>query len=280
MEKVQSTLTRLRQPPQHIKAASCYEPGGEARAYNECRIFNEQPGKLQGYDCPKCKNKGVIYEPRKNELYGYWEPVAVACGCAKIREELKRRQQSGLRKLMLKYTFDTYKTWDGWQHHILTEAHRYANSLGGWFFIGGQVGCGKTHICTAIVNQLMERGKAARYMIWNEEITNIKQNVNDAAVYETLISSLKKAEILYIDDFFKTGSRSVTAADVAATFKIINHRYNEELPTIISSELSIAEIIGIDEALGSRIAEMTGGREIFISADPRKNYRYRNAKRA
>lgn len=180
---------------------------------------------------------------------------------------------------MMKYTFDTYKAWEPWQHHILAEAHAYANNPHGCFFIGGQVGCGKSHICTAIVNQLMSSGRAARYMIWNDEITSIKQAVNDAEIYEGLMIAVKKADILYIDDFFKVSRGcSVTSADINATFKIINYRYNEDLPTIISSELSIAEIIGIDEALGSRIAEMTRGREIYISTDPSKNYRFRNAR--
>ena len=68
--------------------------------------------------------------------------------------------------------------------------------------------------------------------------------------------------------------RSVSNADVNTTFKIINHRYNEQLPTIVSSELSINEISAIDEALGSRIAEMTRTHKMYISKDKNKNQRF------
>lgn len=115
-------------------------------------------------------------------------------------------------------------------------------------------------------------------MLWQDDITKIKQVINDGEVYEALINSYKTAEILYIDDFFKTRRGDfVSTADVNATFKIINYRYNEELPTIISSELSIMDIAEIDEALGSRIAEMSN-HKIFIEKDIRKNYRFRDKK--
>lgn len=257
-------------------AAKSCDPSSKEYIERDCEISNSSEGNLTGYDCPKCKNKGVVYEPRYNDYHGYWTTVAVKCGCMPIREELLRREKSGLKKLFNKYTFKNYKTFEQWQHEILREAHAYANHPEGWFYIGGQPGCGKTHICTAIVNDLIKKGRAARYMIWQDEITNIKQHINEAEIYDGLINPLKKADVLYIDDFFKVGKGAlVTAADVNATFKIINYRYNEDLPTIISSELSVAQIFKVDEALGSRIAEMTKGRELYVSPGPTRNYRTR-----
>lgn len=84
-------------------------------------------------------------------------------------------------------------------------------------------------------------------MLWQDDITTIKQVVNDCETYETLMNCFKKSPILYIDDFFKTRTgNTVSPADINATFKIVNYRYNENLPTIISSELSIHEISEID----------------------------------
>lgn len=188
-----------------------------------------------------------------------------------IRQELERRERSGLGELLDK-TFDNYEVLFPWQKHIVKEACDYVRNPDHWFYIGGQPGCGKTHICIAIVNALIKRGKCARYMVWDEEIDTIKQSSTDAAAYEKLMNGIKKAEVLYIDDFFK--SKSITNADINTTFKILNYRYNGRLPTIISSELSIKEVGRIDEALGSRIAEMVKGRDIHIDSDPNKNYRY------
>jgi hypothetical protein len=112
-------------------------------------------------------------------------------------------------------------------------------------------------------------------MLWGDDITAIKQAVTNAEQYEKLMSNVKNAGVLYIDDFFKTRSgEGISNADVNTTFKIINHRYNEQLPTVISSELSINEIATIDEALGSRIAEMTRTHKIYISKDKNKNQRF------
>ena len=61
----------------------------------------------------------------------------------------------------------------------------------------------KTHICTAIVGALLKKGKAPKYMLWQDDITKIKQASSNLEVYEALINSYKQAEILYIDDFLK-----------------------------------------------------------------------------
>lgn len=245
--------------------------GNKESTERECTIMNSTEGSLTGYDCPKCKNKGVVYEPRFNEYHKYWYSVAVECECKPIRAEIRRRSKSGLNRLLEKYTFDSYYADNEWQKQIAKRACDFVRNPDGWFFIGGQVGCGKTHICTAIVNALIARGKAARYMIWAEEISRLKQFFTESEKYNTLMNALKQAEILYIDDFFKT--KNPTASDIDNTFKIINHRYNEDLPTIISSELSVSQILRIDEALGSRIAEKAAGNVIYIAADNDKNMR-------
>ena len=285
MDHIQAVLSRILSPE---KVAELSE---QAKKYSELspkekveeavRVSNELEGKLSGYECTKCKNKGYIYKVEEREdVYGksHYAEVACRCECMRVREELRRIHNSGLSKLLKRYTFQTYKATENWQKYVLKEACEFAKEPDGWLFYGGQPGCGKTHICTAIVSWLLKQGKAAKYMLWQDDITKIKQAVNDGEVYEAIVNSYKTAEILYIDDFFKTRRGDfVSTADVNATFKIINYRYNEELPTIISSELSIQQIVEIDEALGSRIAELAN-HKVFIEKDPRKNYRFRDKK--
>lgn len=249
------------------------------KADKEAEIFNQLVGKLTDYDCPKCKNKGLIYKAvERTDVFGSrrCEVVSAECECMKVRNEIRRIKQSGISRLIQKNTFDNYRTVDDWQHYIMITARRYVNNPEGWFYIGGQPGCGKTHICTAIVGELLKQGKEAKYMLWQDDITTLKQVVNDNSAYDSLIGQFKKAEILYIDDFFKARQgNKVSAADINMTFKIINYRYNEGLNTIISSELSVFDIAEIDEALGSRIAEMCRENVIFIKPDRFKNYRYK-----
>lgn len=281
MDPIQSIISRILSPQraeeiiQRAKKSSEQTP--RERAEQEAKVFNSTIGKLTGYDCEKCKNRGYIYIVKEDEdPFGQqtFHVVACKCDCLKIRDEVHRMQNSGLQKLLKRYTFDSYKVTSEWQEFVLREACEYVRTCKGWFFFGGQPGCGKTHLCTAMVGKLIRNGNAAKYMLWQDDITKIKQVSNNAEVYETLINSYKQAEVLYIDDFFKTRRGDfVSTADVNATFKIINYRYNEELPTIITSELSLEQISLIDEALGSRIAEMAE-HKIFIKPDKFKNYRF------
>lgn len=281
MDSIQSIMSRILSPQraeeiiQRAKKSSEQTP--RERAEQEAKVFNSTPGKLTGYECEKCQNRGYNYIVKEEEdPFGKhkFNVVARKCECLKIRDEVRRMQNSGLQKLLKRYTFESYKVTSEWQDYVLREAYEYVRNCNGWFFYGGQPGCGKTHLCTAMVGKLIRNGKAAKYMLWQDDITKIKQVSNYAEVYETLINSYKQAEILYIDDFFKTRRGDfVSTADVNATFKIINYRYNEELPTIITSELSLEQISQIDEALGSRIAEMAE-QKIFIKPDKNKNYRF------
>lgn len=262
---------------QRRERLSSDELSDEEKAKRDVDVFNSLKGKLEGYNCDICKNKGVVYSVKKTDFCGIkrYETVSCECSCMKVRAEINRIKKSGISKLMQRYNFESFRTENDWQKYIKEKAIEYAQNPTDWFFIGGQSGCGKTHICTAIVGSLLEQGKSARYMLWGDEITAIKQSVTNSGQYERLTNSLKNAEILYIDDFFKTrAGDSVSNADVNTTFKIINHRYNEQLPTLISSELSIKEIAGIDEALGGRISEMTRAHGIYISKDMRKNQRF------
>lgn len=243
----------------------------------EVNILNAQTGRLADYNCEKCKNKGAIYSVAKRDFCGTetYEAVSRPCECLKVRAEIKRIKKSGLSKLIERYSFETYLENSEWQAYIKKCAKDYSNNPQGWFFIGGQSGCGKTHICTAIIGLLLKQGRSARYMLWGDDITAIKQAVTDFEKYEALMNNIKNADVLYIDDFFKTRNcEGISNADVNTTFKIINYRYNEQLPTVISSELSVNEISAIDEALGSRIAEMAKTHKIYISKDKNKNQRF------
>lgn len=221
----------------------------EERLQRSVDGYNQTKGVLTGYDCANCKNRGhiaVIVE-------GY--EAMRECSCMEIRRSLQRIAKSGLSGSIHECTFDSYVVREEWQRRIKTLAERFTESEDAtWFYIGGQVGCGKTHICTAIVGKLLNAGKAAHYMLWRDESVRLKAIVNNDEEYEKVITPLKSIEILYIDDFFK-GERGKppTTADINLAFELLNYRYNNRnLITIISSERSVEELVDVDEAVGSR----------------------------
>lgn len=229
--------------------------------------YNAEPGNLTGYDCQKCLNKGHMLAV----VNGY--ETYMECSCLEIRRSLRLIEESGIKSMMEDCTFDNFIVSNKWQQNLYDLAKEYAANPCGWFFIGGQVGAGKTHLCTAIVGSLLKSGIRSKYCLWRDESTRLKGLVNETE-YGSEIAKYKLTECLYIDDLFKTKKGAdVTPADVNLAFEILNYRYNNEMLTVISSEKTMEEILEIDQGIGSRIFQMSQDFSMNIAADPAKNYR-------
>lgn len=242
----------------------------ETYAQRDCDNYNQSMGTLEGYDCPECKNRGRMMVVRD----GY--PIVKYCKCMEIRNTMQRLKSSGLKDLIENYTFERFKVQSEWQRKAKAKAIEFLKDHENkWFFMGGQVGCGKTHLCTALVLEFIKAGNAAHYMLWRDEIVPLKASIMDEEAYEKAVRKLKEIKVLYIDDFFKTErGKTPTTSEINITFEILNYRYNNrDLVTIISSEWLIDDIIGIDEAVGSRIYERSIRHCLVIPYDNSKNYR-------
>ena len=225
--------------------------------------YNNEQGDMEGYDCPICKNKGMVAFLKDGQDY-YRN-----CTCLDIRKANKMQAASGLEMLLAKHTFDNYKATEQWQQYTLDKAKEFADKKDGWFFLGGRSGTGKTHICTAIIGQLLKEGTACKYMLWRDEARELKAKVNEPE-YDQLIKPLKQTKVLYIDDFLKGG---ISQGDINLAFEILNYRYLNGLMTIISSELLLKDILEIDEAIGGRIYQSS--MNYLIQIKNGANYRLR-----
>ena len=220
------------------------------------------------YNCPICQDTGLVREVIDGVEY------FKHCKCTIEKNNKRRIVNSGLSNVLEKYTFDNYITKDKWQAAIKQKAIEYSKNPQGWFFIGGQSGSGKSHICTAICAELL-KNRPVIYMSWVEENTKLKALRNNEELYEQKINLYKRIDVLYIDDFFKTqqGGKA-TAADVMTAYELLNYRYLQKAgTTVISSELSCDEIMEIDGATGGRIYEKTKGNMIYLGKGKDKNYR-------
>ena len=154
----------------------------------------------------------------------------------------------------------------------------YTKEPNGWFFMGGQPGCGKSHLGAAICRHFLLDGRAVVYMSWLDDAAQLKSRKNEAN-YGELIGRYKEADVLYIDDLFKADERDgvkqpPSGADIRLAFEIVNYRYNNpDLLTIVSSEYYAGQLLDIDEAVGSRIIEKSAGNSFNISRDRSRNYR-------
>lgn len=222
--------------------------------------------------CELCGDAGGHEEV--DGIYTRWVP----CECSGKKRAQRVMESSGLADRMQSCSFATFRTKIRWQQDIKRLAQRYVDEGSGWFYIGGQVGSGKTHLCIAIVNDLIwERRCHAKYMVWPEAVDSIKGNAEDSA---RTIKQYFDVPVLYIDDFLKSprseGEKPAapTEGELRAAFKIINHRYNQnDLITIFSSEHLLGEVTAFDNGIGGRISERCGAFKLDVSRDARKNVR-------
>ena len=239
-----------------------------------CDWYNATPGPddYQYINCDKCKNKGYIATLNSEGV-----EVLNECECMAKRKSYKMLEASGLGNLIKRYTFKSFETHTDWQKDLKAKAQRFVNdSSDCWFFIGGQSGSGKSHICTAICSCLIAKGHFVKYKIWRELFHTLQSSQFDDTGYKAKMDDICNIDVLYVDDFLKSNSNSAKFADeLNFAFEIINRRYNANKKTIISSELLLADIASFDTALAGRIAEKAADFVIQIKKDDTKNYRLR-----
>jgi DNA replication protein DnaC len=183
--------------------------------------------------------------------------------------------------VMDRLTFAAYKPQEPWQAKALDTVQRWVADVqaGGkpWLVALGAVGSGKTHLCTAACADLLNSGHGVRYMLWPEESRQLKACVTDAESFGELLYPLQKAEILYIDDLFKTqrgaDTGRITPADIKVACELLDSRCRNNRPTIISSEWLMDELLDMDEGVFSRVYQMSRGYKVQIARDKGRNIR-------
>ncbi len=238
--------------------------------------INSMDGDLTGYDCKKCRNRGYVAIPAESGNIR-----TVECGCMKLRRCVWKMERSGLKNVISELTFETFTASQPWQTRIKSGAMEYAKNPQGWLLLCGQSGSGKSHLCTAVCRELLLHGHEVVYMPWRDDSAALKAMALDAPLRQKTMDALKKAEVLYIDDLFKTGKASdgagnPTSADVSLAFEILNCRYVSRAPTILSTEMMPDELVRLDEAVGGRIIELAGSHAYSVGRSTARNYRLRN----
>lgn len=224
--------------------------------------------------CEKCGGHGFIFY--RNEQ-GY--EMAKECECRARMVTETRMRASGISQAFLTKTIEEFQTKGNgvlenakrmaadYVEHFLEREHDANNSV---MFLGNP-GSGKTHLSLAIGNALMrEKGVSCLYMPYRETMMELKQlAMNDKYKYEEKMYSLTTARLIIVDDLYKG---SVTEADLNYIFQIMNQRYLNQLPFLLSSEKTPADLLGIDEAIGSRLLEQSKGRTVVFN-DKKMNHR-------
>jgi len=155
-------------------------------------------------------------------------------------------------------SFEGYIATEPKQIKALTVCREYAENFAEHFKAGrcllllGNVGTGKTHLAAAIANHIMQTTNAtAVYRTVGGILQHIKGSYDRESEYSEAdaFAAYTKPSLLIIDE---VGATKPTEFELATLFNIINGRYEEQLPTVVISNLPAGELSG---ALGERCVD-------------------------
>lgn len=234
---------------------------------------NSMTSNLIEYKCKACKDTGIVDRMVDGKHY------AEHCACYKTKQMQRRLKNSGLTEVFQEMKFKNTECWNKSVKVCLEKAQDYVqrfdedckerdNSM----LILGQVGSGKTRIAIAAANALMQEDIAVMYIHFKELMRGLKGDCLDEEAYNKRLYRLVSIPVLLIDDLFK----GYTQADIKYTYDVINERYMRNKPVIVTSELMLKQLLEIDEAIASRLVEMSASHIHIFPNELRYNYRLRS----
>ena len=188
------------------------------------------------YTCKKCSDSGFVGN--------------TMCSCLRemlIKENVK---SSGIGNLIERQSFENFSLsgYEGDAYAIMEKnleaAKEYANNFGKSdknLLLIGPTGTGKTHISTAIAKVLIEKGVELLYDSAQNIVAAFEKDKFKSGYgpYEPEGSKYLECELLILDDL---GTEFVSQFTVSCLYNLLNTRLNKGLATIISTNLSPAEL--------------------------------------
>lgn len=127
-------------------------------------------------------------------------------------------------------------------------AQQFASSLKGWLLLQGGYGCGKTHLAAAVANFAVSIGVPTLFITVPDLLDNLRFAYNSPeTTFEKRFDEIRRAELLILDDF---GTQNATEWAQEKLFQIINFRYINRLPMVITTNLMDQDI---EERISSRL---------------------------
>jgi DNA replication protein DnaC len=201
-------------------------------------------------DCPHCGGAGYLRTdlPLDHPNFGRLE----ICTCRqKIISQQVRQRLFSLSHLdeLGGLTFETFQSRGrkglGELHSNSLEwafnrARLYAGNLQGWLLIMGNYGCGKTHLAAAIANFAVGVGVPTLFLTIPDLLDSLRFAYDsENTTFEQRFEEIRSAALLVLDDF---GTQNATEWAREKLFQIINYRYINRLPLVVTTNLALDQI--------------------------------------
>ena len=213
--------------------------------------------------CPQCNGSGWV---TRRVHIGHPEfGQAVPCTCQKTQDSDSRaaalRRYSNLGALS-RITFVNTKLEgplaDAPSQQLFSQgvraAARFAEDRQGWLVLTGPSGSGKTHLAVAIANRCIERGQTTFFIVASDLLDHLRASYSpeNPVSYDELFEQVRNVPVLVLDDL---SMASATPWAQEKLFQVINHRYNNSLPTVITVRGPLQRL---DDSLRTRLENVAG----------------------
>jgi len=209
--------------------------------------------------CPACESERLVRIKKIAEREGIEKQRVEEERLAAIRERMdhpeKLLRSIGVGKRHESCSFENYKGGE----KIKEICENFLSNSFDLIFSGGS-GTGKTHLASAILRELVKSGKVSGWRSSGifksvpELLAEIRATYrnNSGDDEKTLIEEYSDTQYLVLDDF---GAEKTTEWSISTLYLIIDRRYRECLPTIITTNLTLDEIAEkFDQRIASRLS--------------------------
>ena len=221
------------------------------------RKFPPEPPSEPEPSCSVCKDHGFVRRDVPLDHPDFGRAFACACRGQEVRDRLRRRSNLGplANRTFANFSPDGREPLNEPSRQRLREAlevcRSYAEAPIAWLVLGGPSGCGKTHLAAAIANRQIELGNEAFFAVVPDLLDHLRATYapNSDVTYDELFESVRSAPLLILDDL---GAQSGSPWAQEKLFQLLNHRFNAELPTVVTTNHRLSEL---DERLRARLED-------------------------
>jgi DNA replication protein DnaC len=106
----------------------------------------------------------------------------------------------------------------------------------------GRYGCGKTHLAAAVANSAVAAGIPTLFLTVPDLLDTLRFTFSDQDTsFEERFDQIRQAPLLILDDF---GTQNATEWAREKLYQILNYRYINQLPLVVTTNIPIEQIEG------------------------------------